>query len=188
MRDLFYGFESYSPPMLITWDRIEQDRDTNEIISESSAENLIVNTGRDLMLKSLFALSGSAPVVCMCVGASTTAAAVGDTRLTYELNFNALRKPLTNTAGAALSPSDIVSETTTISGVTYYRKLIAQAVWDSTDLNNGNQFGEYGLNTDVGVPATPTTVKGVLFNHFIDPSPINKTSSNTVTAQMTIRF
>lgn len=188
MKDLFTEFEGYSPPVLITWERIERDEATEAVISQSSDLNLIVNTGRDLMLKSLFALSGSAPVVCMCVGASTTAAAVADTRLTYELNFNAQRKPLTNTAGAALSPADIVSETTTISGVTYYRKLIAQAIWDSTDLNNGNQFGEYGLNTDVGVPATPITVKGVLFNHFIDPSPINKTSSNTVTAQMTIRF
>lgn len=174
-------------PSHVTWNIIVRDEEGN-LVSEREMTNLVVNTGRDLLLKDLFMLSGSSGVVCLGVGASTTAAAVTDTRLTHELIGNATRKPLVNTSNAALSGSDIVAETTTIGGVVYYKKLVCQATWDVTDGNNGNQFGEYGLFTTATLPGTPTGTSGIMFNHLIDFTPPTKSASNSITAVVTVRF
>lgn len=172
---------------LVTWRITERDATSGDILSESEGTNLIVNSGRTQMFKNLFALPGSSGFIAMCVGASSTAAQVTDTGMTCELIYS-LRKPLTNTNNVALSSADITNETTTISGTTYQQKVICQANWTAGDANNGNIFAEYGLNTTAQTPGTPFTVSGVLLNHFIDPAPVTKTSSNTIAAQMTIRF
>ena len=176
----------YIPPVRVEWKIIEEMSDG--LVLEREGLNLITNAGRDLLLKDLFMLSGSAGVVACGVGASSTTADVSDTHLTYELIGNAARKTLTNTNGDPLSGSDIVDETTTISSVTYYKKLVCQAVWDSGDSNNGNQFAEYGLFTTDALPGTPTGTSGTMFNHYIDPSPTNKSASNSITVQITLRF
>lgn len=174
-------------PCHVTWQIIERDINGVEVSSREMT-NLVVNTGRDMLLKDLFMLTGSSGVVCLGVGASTTPATVSDTRLTHELIGNATRKTLVNTSNAPLSASDIVSETTTISGVIYYRKLVCQATWDVSDGNNGNQFGEYGLFTSVALPGTPTGTSGTMFNHLIDATPPTKSPSNSITAVVTVRF
>lgn len=156
---------------------------------EKEGTNIIVNSGRDQMLRLLFGLAASTPAISLTVGACSTAATVNDTRLTYELIGNPTRKPLVSAiSGGVLSASDIQNETITISSVTYYKKLVCQATWDSTDPNNGNQFGEYGLNTSITNPATPTSTSGVLINHYVDPNPTVKSAGNAITAQITIRF
>lgn len=175
-------------PIHCSWKITEIDEDSGVILSIKEKENLITNNGRSLMLESTFGLAGSSVIVALAVGASTTTATVTDTRLTYELIGNATRKTLTNTSGAALTAGDITLETTTIGTVTYYEKLVVQAIYAAGDSNNGNQFGEYALANTVTNPANPTATSGVILNHLIDSSPVQKTASNSVTIQITIRF
>lgn len=174
-------------PVLGVWKIIEKDT-LGRVVEERELKNLVVNTGREMLLRTLFMVGASSGVVAMGVGASSTAATVNDTTLTYELTGNGIRKPLTNTSGAALSASDIVTEVVTISSVTYNRKVVAQAVWELSEGVNGNVFGEYGLFSSTATPGTPVGTSGVMFNHLIDPSPIPKTGANSITSQVTIRF
>ena len=181
-----------SVSMCCLWRIIEHDLLGN-IVSDKTKANLIVNSGRSQLIANALGLTGSSAIIALGVGASTTAAQVTDTRLTHELIGNATRKALTNTSGAALSPSDITtypSGTAIVlnatSTATFYQSITAQAVYDSGDGNNGNQFGEYGLFTTVTLPGTPTASSGVMFNHLIDASPTTKTASNSITAQVTL--
>ena len=179
-------------PVFATWRILVHDVQGN-LIEEKNLKNLVVQTGRTQLLRNLFALSASGGVVALGVGASTTAATLNDTRLTYELIGNPTRKPLTNTSGAALSPSDIVNQTSVIvlnasSSATFYQQLTCQAVYNSGDSNNGNQLGEYGLFTTATNPGTPTSTSGVMYNHLIDPSPTQKSAANSVTVQITCYF
>ena len=179
-------------PAVAVWKIQEHDVNGN-LISEREMKNLITNSGRTQFFRNLLALTASGGFVALGVGASTTAATVSDTRLTYELIGNAARKPLTNTSGAALSPSDIVTATTTIvlnatSTATFYQNISCQAVWNSGDLNNGNQFGEYGLFTTATLPGTPTGTSGTMFNHLIDPNPTFKSAANQITGIVTLYF
>lgn len=174
------------------WKVLEHDVYGN-LVSEREMKNLITNAGRTQMFLNLFSMTASGGFVALGVGASTTTAQVTDTRLTYELIGNAARKALTNTSGAALSPSDIVTATSTIvlnatSTATFYQNVSCQAVWNSGDLNNGNQFGEYALFSTATNPATPTSTSGVMFNHLIDPNPTFKTAANQITAVVTVYF
>lgn len=179
-------------PAVAVWKIVEHDIEGN-LISEREMKNLITNTGRTQFFVNTFAMTASGGFVALGVGASTTAAAVTDTRLTHELIGNAARKPLTNTSGAALSPSDVVTATTSIvlnatSTATFYQNMSCQAVWNSGDLNNGNQFGEYGLFTTATLPGTPTSTSGTMFNHLIDPNPTFKSAANQITAIITLYF
>ncbi len=54
----------------------------NPVVWEQTKTNLIVNTGKQLMLDRLFGLSGAVALAGLAVGTSATAAAVGDTALT----------------------------------------------------------------------------------------------------------
>lgn len=180
-------------PIYISWMKRELEvnefgENTGVILSEVEGENLVTNDGRDLLFKCLFMLAASAGVVSIGVGASATAAVVTDSRLTHELIYNPTRKPLTNTSGAALTSADIVSDPVTISTVNYYKKVVCQGEWLSGDLNNGNQFAEYGLFTTATLPGTPTGTSGIMFNHYIDPAPTIKTALNAIQLQITIRM
>lgn len=179
-------------PAVAVWKIQEHDVKGN-LISEREMKNLITNAGRTQFFRNMFALSASGGFVALGVGASTTTAQVTDTRLTYELIGNAARKPLTNTSGAALSPSDIVTSETTIvlnatSTATFYQSIACQAVWNSGDLNNGNQFGEYGLFTTATLPGTPTSTSGTMYNHLVDPNPTFKSAANQITAIVTVFY
>lgn len=71
-------------PCHVMWSIIERDEWGN-VIEEREMSNLVVNDGRDMLLKDLFMLTGSSGVVCLGVGASTTTASVTDTRLTHDI-------------------------------------------------------------------------------------------------------
>lgn len=178
----------FEQPIHVTWSRKLIYTPTGEVLDESNGKNLVTNTGRDALIGLLFALSASAGVVAMAPGASATAADVSDTRLTHELIDTTGRKQLTNTNGDPLSLSDIADEETTISSCTYYKKIVVQAEWPSGE-GTGHQFAEYMLNTSINSPATPTTVEGVMFNHYIDPSPVPAKGADTaIQIQATVRF
>jgi hypothetical protein len=189
---MFYGLLSdghEAQSAACIWSIKEMDEEGN-VISCRQIHNLVTNVGREMLLKDLFMMTGSTGVVCMGVGASTTAADITDTRLTHELIDApyAARKPLTNTSGAALSPSDIESGTYTgglLGSNTYYRRVSCLATWGTADLN-GNNFGEYGLFTTPVLPATPTSTSGSMFNHLIDSSANFKTVTRIVAAQADI--
>ena len=124
----------------------------------------------------------------MGVGASATAAQVTDTQLTYELIGNAYRKTLTDINGNTPNTTDIVTASAVIGGCTFYQYIQLQAIYTTSDGNNGNVFNEYGLFSTTVLPGSPTSSSGVMFNHYIDPSPVTKSSSNQVTALVTIYF
>lgn len=174
-------------PVFGEWRIVEQNKN-GEVLQDRQLTNLVVNSGKVMLLTALFMLTGSSGVVSMAVGASSTSPSVSNTTLVYELTGNGVRKPLTNTSGAALSLSDIVAETVVISGVTYTQKLVAQAQWLTGDANNGNTFAEYGLFDSANCPFTPTSSSGTMFNRLVDPSPTLKTAANIITSQVTIRF
>lgn len=174
------------------WKITEHDLKGN-VLSEREIKNLITNAGRTQFFRNLFALTASGGFVALAVGACTTAATVADTRLTYELIGNAARKPLVNTSGAALSPSDIVTSKTTIvlnatSTATFYENMSVQATFLSGDGNDGNQFGEYALATTATLPGSPTGTSGTIFNHLVDPNPIFKSAANSITAVCTVFY
>lgn len=179
-------------PAVAVWKILEHDVEGN-LVSEREMKNLITNAGRTQFFTNLFSMTASGGFVALGVGASTTTATVTDTRLTHELIGNAARKPLTNTSGAALSPADIVTATTAIvlnvtSTATFYQNMSCQAVWNSGDLNNGNQFGEYGLFTTATLPGTPTSTSGTMYNHLVDPNPTFKSAANQITAIVTVYY
>lgn len=171
------------------WKRFETDLHGN-IVSSSEGYNTITNNGKEALITLLFAFSGSSTSVALscAAGASSTPATVSDTRLAYEHIANSLRKPLTNTSGASLSASDIESGSYLISGVTYTRRIICQAVWDSSDLNTGQPFREYAICTNINCPGSPTGTSGVIINHYIDSQTITKTGGNSITLQISLYF
>ena len=174
------------------WKIQEHDKAGN-LVNEKEIKNLITNSGRTQFFRNMFGLAASSILVAMGVGASTTTAQVTDTQLTYELIGNATRKSLTNTSGVPLSNSDIVTGTTTIvlnatSTATFYQSIAVQAVFNTVDGNNGNQFGEYALFTTLTLPGSPTASSGVMFNHLVDPAPTVKTSANSITAVCTLYY
>jgi hypothetical protein len=173
-------------PSHISWKIIKTNVKTGESV-ESEGKNLVTNAGRDLLLKDLFSLSGSAGVVALAPGASTTTADVSDTRLTHELIDTTGRKPLTNTNGDPLSASDIADEEITISSCTYYKKIVAQAEWPAGE-GTGHQFAEYMLNSSITSPATYNGTSGTMFNHYIDPSPSTKGEDTAIQIQITVRM
>ncbi len=60
----------------------EQGRVLNPVVWTQTRTNLIVNTGKQLMLDRLFGLSSAVSLSGTAVGTSSTAAAAGDTALT----------------------------------------------------------------------------------------------------------
>jgi hypothetical protein len=180
-------------PMAVQWEVITRPVE-NDVVGEishySKGENLVTNTGRTALLSMAFVPSASAigGWYWLAVGASSTAAQVTDTRLTYELVGNATRKALTNTNGAVPSVGDISLQTITIGGFTYYEYIVLQTTFLTTDGNNNNTFAEYGLFTTGVLPAGPTGSSGGMFNHYIDSNPAFKAATNQITVAITIRF
>lgn len=177
------------------WKRIEHLED-GTVVSVSEKKNVVTLLGRDELFKLLLGFSAEAsgsPIVAMGVGASAVTGDSSDpndvgSNLQYELIADSTRQPIYNSSAAALSTADIVSDETTISSVTYYRKVVVQSTYGNSDPNNGNVFKEYGLFTTLTLPGTPTGSSGVMFNRFEDPDPITKTASNAVTVQVTLRL
>lgn len=189
----------FNKPLVVEWDVTTRpvlgyDGVGREIVGEvshhSRSENLVVNTGRTQLMSMAFVPSASAigGFYYLGVGASSTAAAPGDTRLTYELIGNPTRKTLTDSNGLTPQTGDIQTQTIVIGGVTYYQFLELQSTYTTTDGNNNNTFAEYGLFTTGVLPGSPTSSSGTMFNHYIDPNPAFKSATNQVQVAVTIRF
>lgn len=175
-------------PVCVEWD-ITTRNINGQIVDHSHGYNLVVNNGRSQLMSMAFVPSASAigGFYYLGVGASSTTATVTDTRLTYELIGNPTRKSLTNTNGVTPSTGDIQLQTIVIGGVTFYEYLVVQSIFTTTDGNNNNTFAEYGLFTTGTLPGAPTSTSGTMFNHYIDPNPAFKASSNQITVVVTIR-
>ena len=122
------------------------------------------------------------------IGASATAAAVTDTRLTYELVGNLTRKTLLDSNNNPVSTGAIQLQTIVVGGITFYEFIVLQATYLTTDGNNNNTFAEYGIFDSATLPGTPTSTSGTMFNHLIDPNPGFKSTTNQVLAQITVRM
>ena len=165
----------------VVWDVTHKEKESGEILSHTQSPNLVVNVGREYILRDLFNLSGT-DFLYMGAGSSSTTATVSDTRLTYELIGNADRKNLLNTSGGALDPSDIETGPYTVNAQTYYKRLSVQVEYDGdTDGNVDQVFQEYGIFSSDTLPGTPTSTSGLMFNHYIAPSPITLTAGSTLT-------
>lgn len=186
------GGYRHSVPIYASWNvRVMRG---DQVLSEEDKTNLIVDTGRTDVLDLLFNLTGQAALVGLGVGASSTAAVHTDTRLNYEYTATdsaagpTKRYTLTNTSGAALSASDVVSDTFTDGlGNTFYKKIVVQSIIPTTDPNVGQPFQEYGLFTSQNLPATPTSTSGLMFNHLVAASAIIKDGSTQIVVQITLR-
>lgn len=165
------------------WEIIERDLD-GKVISQKHLKNVILDTGLVQQFRNHFMLAASGGYNCMAVGASTTAADPTQTSLIHELSGNAQRKPLLSLDDDALTVSDIIQDITTIESVNYRYKVTCKAIWDSGDGNNGNQFGEFALVSDLDFAAPGE----VFYNRLVDGAPTTKSSGNEIEAQMTVRF
>lgn len=167
---------------LCEWTIRVEDAFTGEITYESTNTNLVVKTGRELALVDIFGLTASTAIIAGMVGASSTAATVDDDRLIHEHLGNATRKPLTNNLDVGLTAADIedVVYVDPISGVTFYKKLTVKYSYGTSDGNNGQPFREYGLNSSITLPGTPTGLSGIMLNRLVDAATQTKLSTNTI--------
>jgi hypothetical protein len=177
--------------MYCEWRNICWDLAGN-VISDTTQGNIIVNTGKDRVFGLTFVPVATSQFLYLAVGASSTPATVTDQHLTYELTGNANRKTLTSNlvgnVGNPISYNDITLNTVTIGSNTYTMQFQGQVQWASGDGNNGNTFNEYGMFDTATNPGSPTGQSGVMLNHLVDLSPINKSASNSAQTVVTFRF
>lgn len=176
-------------PVTAVWRIIEKDLKGN-IIADRGGENLVVNTGKEMLLTLLFAMAGSstsAAITC-AAGACSTPATLSDLRLPYEHIANSSRKGITNTSGTTLAPGNIESGSFVVNTITYTRRVIAQAIWDGSDSNLNQPFRDYALMSALLCPGTPTGTSGIMFNHYVDTQNIIKTAGNSITIQISVYF
>lgn len=173
---------------LCEWIIRVEDVLTGEITETPPQRNLVVKDGRELALVDIFGLTASTPVIAGMVGACSTPANVNDTTLVYEHIGNATRKPLTNTSDVALSASDIedVVYVDPDTGVTFYKKLTVKYKYNTSDGNNDQPFREYGLNTSMTLPATPTSLSGIMLNRLVDGATQTKLSTNIISVFISV--
>lgn len=179
--------KSISVPLLGQWNIQKVKTDTGEVLYEETSENVVVKVGRGELLKLIFNLSGST-FLFMAAGPCSTAATVNDTKMTYEHILNATRKSLTNTSDVALTAGDVVDETTVVSGVTYYKKIVVRTKYlGVSDSNVNHPFQEYGLFSTATLPGTPTGASGNMLNHYVAASPIVLDNLTTLIINLTLR-
>jgi hypothetical protein len=168
---------------LVEWELIHTDNYSGMVLHHGEGKNLITKDGRQEALELLFGL-GSA-FTALCAGACSASALVTDSRLNYEHILNATRKALTVTS---VSDDEYVDPD---SGVTFYKKITASASYDgSTDSNANQPFQEFGVNTLMALPGTPTSTSGTLFNHYVHSVAIVLTgppTPTTLTVNIVIR-
>lgn len=177
-------------PFYCEWQIIKREFDTGKILQIVEGENIVVKDGRDMVLRFLSGMTGSSAgssFPYLAIGASATdndgvgtGQLVSDVRMTYELIGNATRFTCTDATGGSFDSTDIADDVVTISGCDFYKSLIWKATIPSTDGNDGQPINEVGLATNGFTPATPTTQRGNIFNHFILPSTVTKDNGTEV--------
>lgn len=175
---------------LVTWRVIKTCNITGDVLHDSGHHNIVTDNGRALEINNLFGLGSSGIIVAMAAGASSTAAIHTQSQLVYELIGNASRKTLTNTSAALLTSADIQTISYTDGyGEPYYRKLTVQSIFNGASDGNVNQpFQEFALATSTTLPATPTSTSGVIYNRYVNASPVILTSTTTITVQVSLYF
>lgn len=138
-------------------ERDEAGRVLNDLVDHFEGDNLIVTTGKSLLLDRLFAIGAPAAVNSMGVGATSTAAAVGDTQIGSTPTIKALDS-LPTRAGLV------------VTCVCTFLTTDANISWNELALFNGTVNGT-----------------SVMFNRIAPIGPFNKTSavSIVVTVQIT---
>lgn len=128
-----------------------------EPIEVLEGDNLVVNTGKNLYLDRLFAIGGTpAALAAIGVGASATAAAVGDTQLNTTPTLLAFTSTPTRTA-------QVVTCTRT------FATTEANINWQELGIFNGTVNGT-----------------SIMFNRIAPIGPFNKTSAVSIIVTVTI--
>lgn len=175
-------------PFLGQWHIKAENIYTGETIYEEFSHNVVVKTGRAMVLELIAGTPTATSMPHMGIGASSTAATVNDTRLVHELIGNASRKTTTDSSGGSRDASDIQDEQITIDGCTFYKKLTLQAVYNgATDGNQNQPVREYGLFSTWILPGTPTGTSGTMYNRFVAANTIILDSSTVLTVNMILR-
>lgn len=149
----------------------------DEAIAAGDNHNVVTTVGRQLADYNLLSLAGSGFPLFMAMGSGNTpAAAVGDTRLIYELIGDANRPYITLSTGAPLDSTAVAATPYTDTNYTpNYEYQVQFTVMGemngATSANVGAPIQEIGLVTAVACPASPTGTSGVLYNHYIFSSP-----------------
>lgn len=165
------------------WTIIVENHETGESYEHESG-NLVVDLGRENILKELFGIAGGLDFLYLGVGNGSTAAAETQTALVSEITLAsspagslADRVNLTDTSGGAIDAGDIQSDATVSP---YRKKIVLQGIYGTTD-NNGTTFREFA------VFSSDTFGAGTMLNRFVLGSDIAKTSAISVTVQITFR-
>lgn len=134
--------------------------------------NIVTDTGRQLMLNSLFALAGSGSISFACFGASSTTAVHTQDSLVHELIADGTRPRLLNSAGGTLTSASTTITTYNDTSYTptysyYAQTVVLGQINGATSLNVNQPIQEIGMNTSVTCPATPSGISGVMFNRYV---------------------
>lgn len=155
--------------------------------------NVVTDTGRALMLNTLFALSGSGSVSFMAFGASSTSALHTQDRLVHELIADGTRPRLLNSSGTTLTSASTTittyNDTSYSPTYSYYAQTVVLGqINGATSLNVNNPIQEVGMNTTAACPSTPTDLSGTMFNRYVFGSPTILDSSTLFQTIVTLHF
>lgn len=160
--------------------KVKKEVKKHPIVYECKNGNVVVNTGKINILQSQFISGQGVKIVAGGVGSNTANTTdITQVRLGNELIAGSARVSLTNTAGTTLVNGDISAP----SGQTYTELITVQFIYLTSDANNGSVFGEYGLFSSTTLPATGTTVSGIMYARYVPTSSFTKNSSFQVTMQ-----
>lgn len=137
----------------------DEHGELTNVIEEFVRENLIVTTGKQLMLDRLFGLASAVALSSVGVGTDSTAAAVGQTQLNPSVAGSVLIQ--TADAGTARSTLTVTIQSTFGTGVANFQ-------WNEAALFNGNTNGT-----------------SVMFNRIVI-GPFTKTSAVSIVLQIQI--
>lgn len=165
--------DRYGRPKLVEFRRYP-------IVYECRHGNVVVNTGKVNILYSQFIPSQGVKIIAGGVGSNTANTTdITQIHLGNELIAGSARVSLTNTAGVALTTTDVAI----VTGQTYTELVTVQYIYLTTDSNNGSVFGEYGLFSSTTLPASGTSTSGVMYARYVPTSSFTKNSSFQVTMQ-----
>jgi hypothetical protein len=163
------------------WEVIVENHETGEktVVEDG---NIVVNLGRENILKEIFGIVGL-DFLYLNVGSGSTAATAADTSLVTEttnLNGGSLttRINLTDASGGVIDAPDVVPDVTL---PPYTRKIVVQGILATTD-NNGT------IVREIAIFSSDTFGAGTMLNRFVLGADISKTSAISITINITLRI